>query len=119
MELISRAAVLDALERYKDDSAFASVVVDCMDIIGQLPTVEPGEDEWCQDCKEYDTEKHCCPRFNRVIRETVTEVRAEQKTGKWVNNRNGTYECSECGCRHGRSNFCPNCGARMGDKDDA
>lgn len=25
-------------------------------------------DEWCTDCKEYDTERHCCPRFNRVIR---------------------------------------------------
>ena len=25
-------------------------------------------DEWCTDCKEYDTEKKCCPRFNRVIR---------------------------------------------------
>lgn len=25
-------------------------------------------DEWCDDCKEYDTEKKCCPRFNRVIR---------------------------------------------------
>ena len=25
-------------------------------------------DEWCDDCKEYDTEKKCCPRFNKVIR---------------------------------------------------
>lgn len=29
--------------------------------------------EWCKDCKEYDTEKHCCPRFNQVIRRTMSE----------------------------------------------
>lgn len=30
-------------------------------------------DEWCTDCKEYDQEKHCCPRWNRVIRQTLSE----------------------------------------------
>lgn len=29
--------------------------------------------EWCTGCKEYDTEKHCCPRFNNVIRHTLNE----------------------------------------------
>ena len=29
--------------------------------------------EWCTDCKEYDTEKHCCPRFNKVIRHTMND----------------------------------------------
>ena len=37
--------------------------------------IEPDLDEWCEDCKEYDRERHCCPRFNRVIRETVDEVK--------------------------------------------
>lgn len=46
------------------------------------------------------------------IRE-ILESEPEWKAGKWVNNTNGTYECSECGCKHGRSNFCPNCGAEM------
>lgn len=31
--------------------------------------------EWCVGCKEYDSEKHCCPRFNRVILETVQEMK--------------------------------------------
>ena len=31
-------------------------------------------DEWCSSCKEYDSEKHCCPRFNKVIRATVQEM---------------------------------------------
>lgn len=46
-----------------------------------LPSVrlEYKLDEWCTDCKEYDHERHCCPRFNRVIRETLEEIQAEQK----------------------------------------
>lgn len=32
------------------------------------------EDKWCTDCKEYDTEKHCCPRFNKVIRQALVET---------------------------------------------
>ena len=37
-------------------------------------------DEWCTDCKEYDTEKNCCPRFNRVIREAMKRVPHEDGT---------------------------------------
>lgn len=46
-----------------------------------LPPAQPDLDEWCTDCKEYDQEKHCCPRFNRVIRETLKEAEAEQR---WI-----------------------------------
>ena len=35
-------------------------------------------DEWCTDCSEYDSERHCCPRFNRVIREAVEEAKKER-----------------------------------------
>ena len=34
-------------------------------------------DEWCTDCAEYDHERHCCPRWNRVIRETLKDARPE------------------------------------------
>ena len=40
-------------------------------------------DEWCHDCKEYDQDKHCCPRFNKVIRNTVKEIK-QSKTGYWI-----------------------------------
>ena len=40
-----------------------------------ISEAEPELDEWCTDCKEYDQKRHCCPRFRRVIRETVEEVR--------------------------------------------
>lgn len=31
------------------------------------------EFEWCTGCKEYDHEKHCCPRWNKVIRDTLND----------------------------------------------
>jgi len=37
-------------------------------------------DEWCTDCKEYDKEKHCCPRFTKVIRETLKEIKEKETT---------------------------------------
>lgn len=40
-------------------------------------------DEWCDDCKEYDQQNHSCPRFNRVIRTTLDDVRKQAyKHGK-------------------------------------
>lgn len=33
------------------------------------------EFEWCHDCKEYDAERHCCPRWTKVIRNTVEELK--------------------------------------------
>ena len=62
MELINKAAALDALERYKDVSAFACVVVDCMDIVEDMPTVDAVEVVRCEDCKYFDSEDDCgCP----------------------------------------------------------
>ena len=39
----------------------------------QEPCYNP--DEWCHDCSEYDHDKHCCPRFNKVIRNTAEEMK--------------------------------------------
>lgn len=44
-------------------------------MIKNLPSAQQDTDEWCTDCKEYDHERHCCPRWNRVIRETLREAR--------------------------------------------
>lgn len=55
--------------------------------IKALPSAEEmAFNEWCTDCKEYDHENHCCPRFNRVIRETVEEVKEahEEMRGRWI-----------------------------------
>lgn len=47
----------------------------------------------------------------------------KQKKGKWLNNYQPGYKCSECGgyleidCGDVEMNFCPNCGADMRGED--
>lgn len=36
-----------------------------------------------------------------------------RKKGHWINEHNGTFECDNCGCKHIKSNYCPDCGAYM------
>ncbi len=114
---------------------------DCQKCIERhLPPAQPDSDEWCHDCKEYDTEKHCCPRFNRVIRTAVQEadetriqkayelgkLDAQLKTGRWIYTPGMNEQCSACGQYFPLSYFkdrpfdvkyCPHCGARMEDKE--
>ena len=83
--------------------------------------------EWCTDCKEYDKEKHCCPRFNRVIEETVAEMKSEgwQKVrhGHWEKRWNTWFKCElpTCSvCGNGeifKTDYCPECGAKMVNED--
>ena len=48
--------------------------------IEALPSAQPEQnlDEWCDSCKEYDKEKHSCPRWNKVIKNTVDELKSAQ-----------------------------------------
>lgn len=84
--------------------------------VQDAPAEHPELHEWCTDCKEYDTEKHCCPRYNRVIREALTEA---QKTGKWIKHPKSLWpiaRCSECKaiCVYAdTAKYCPVCGAKM------
>ena len=82
-----------------------------------------GLDEWCTDCKEYDQEKHCCHRWNRVIKYVVDEVREkyDERTAKvkHLERRSETsmsWEgiCTNCGSytMH-EMNYCFHCGARL------
>ena len=61
---------------------------------------EPHYDEWCTDCKEYDKERHCCPRWNKVIRQALADAQPK-RTGKWIKITKGAmrekYMCSICG----------------------
>lgn len=70
-----------------------------MSIVGQIaydmaiealrqPSVQPDTDEWCHDCKEYDQEHHCCPRWNRVIKTTLEEAQPDKAYEKgWEEGR--------------------------------
>ena len=63
-----------------------------------LPSVQPKPhyDEWCDDCKEYDKERHCCPRWNRVIRQTLKDAQPEQR---WI-------PCGKCIHADGKHRRC-------------
>ena len=50
--------------------------------------------KWCETCKEYDQEKHCCHRWSKVIRDTVEEMKQEPDLDKIrveIEQRLGTH----------------------------
>ena len=89
-DLISRQAAIDALKMHeielpiytpRETDVFWDDAIDCcVSEIEALPSAQPDLDEWCVDCKEYDKEKHHCPRFNRVIREALNDAKPKQYT---------------------------------------
>ena len=46
----------------------------------ELPSAQPEQtnswyiNSWCNNCKEYDKENKCCPRYNRVIKQTLDDA---------------------------------------------
>lgn len=78
-ELVTKGAAYDALANLDQYAELG----ECLDAIKGLPSTQPQLDEWCDTCKEYDQERHCCPRFNRVIRTTLDDVKRDAyKHGK-------------------------------------
>ena len=76
-DLISRQEVIKLLdEAWVDGHEYQGWL---HDEVNRLPSAqpEPHYDEWCTDCKEYDHERYCCPRWNRVIRETLKGAQPE------------------------------------------
>ena len=85
MRLIDADALFEALVTgdIRETHQFCYPCKKVLEAIDAQPTVEPQLDEWCDDCAEYDKERHCCPRFNRVIRTTLDDVRKDAyKLGK-------------------------------------
>lgn len=52
-----------------------------IDVLAELPSAHPELNEWCHDCKEYDAEKGCCPRWGQVIRTALEDAKLEQR---WI-----------------------------------
>jgi hypothetical protein len=75
-------------------------------------------DEWCKTCKEYNHDKHCCPRYNKVIRNAVEEMK-QPKVGHWISYwdeeaRCYVYKCPECGNKQPfDTKCCWECGTRL------
>lgn len=68
--------------------------------IAALEKQEKAFGEWCTDCKEYDHNRHCCPRFSKVIRGTLDEV--EQQ--RWIPVTERLPE-KDCKCRVTEGDF--------------
>ena len=85
----------------------------------------------CGDCEAYNKEKYHCPKFCKVIKETVKEIEENHNKGKWEMTYKGkrkdvntglmisayNCKCSVCGWETGnqgtRFSYCPKCGAKM------
>lgn len=124
-DAVSREAVSEWLKQYGQDVLHGKYKFSLMYIwknLMDLPSVQPEKFEWCHDCKEYDQTQHYCPRWTKVIRRTVEELKAQSKTGKWIYDGD-CYICNKCKSAFNwwadsqTSNYCPNCGARMKEGD--
>ena len=107
-------------------------VKECMEIVKQEEEQYEECYKDCGQCEAYDKEKHHCPKFCKVIKETVKEIEENHNIkGKWEMTYKGmkkdvntglmisayNCKCSVCGWETGnqgtRFNYCPNCGAKM------
>lgn len=83
LDCISRQDAIDALCSECQGNCIPCDSFPCGEVeaIQRVPSAQPDLDEWCTDCSEYDHERHCCPRWNRVIREAVKEA---QHKPQWI-----------------------------------
>jgi hypothetical protein len=101
MTLKEQIMKLQTYKMYEGENAVYVERDDVLKALEQQSCYNP--DEWCHDCSEYDQEKHCCPRFNRVIRNTVEEMK-QPKMGHWISCNERLPEICEKDC-HGNITF--------------
>ena len=87
--------IIEKLEEVAYVSEDVNSFVDLEDAI-EIVKQEAGQYEecykYCRDCEAYNKEKHHCPKFCKVIKETVKEIE---------DNHNGWIPCSGCiDCKH-------------------
>ena len=127
-DLIERQVIINKLESWLKADGYSEGELNMLKAVlfelQCMPSAQPGLNEWCTDCKEYNKEKHHCPRFNRVIREALKDAKPEHKPGHWetyiISMLDGEgCKCSECGFEGVPYwDFCPNCGADMRGKQN-
>lgn len=96
---IDKQKVVDEIARwtgYLDDDMIQRIQMG----LKRLPSAEEESFEWCDACKEYDQEKHCCHRWTKVIRNTVEELRVVRckdcKYAEYMDDVQSLW-CTECG----------------------
>lgn len=68
----------------------------------QMPSAQPEQtnswyiNSWCIDCKEYDTENKCCPRYNRVIKQTLDDAYRHGETEAEARFYAEIVRCKDC-----------------------
>lgn len=80
-DIISRKAAYDLIMGQPPEAHYPSWYAEQ---IKNMPPAHPEEFEWCDGCKEYDQEKHCCHRWSKVIRNTVTEMKDAWPDQHWI-----------------------------------
>lgn len=94
-DVISRESIKQKLQKHHDffvnayggfsnlpqnDKSRVDEITNCIAMVVNEPSVTPQEPksfEWCDTCKEYDQENHCCHRWTKVIKNTVEEMKQE------------------------------------------
>ena len=105
--LLNIQDVVKAVDRHTFDTADGLCLDDDITcILEEVPYIESDYrfNEWCDTCKEYDQEKHCCHRFNQVIRKTAEEV-FENLTEDAVSRQKAKEACCKALCHPGAA--CP------------
>jgi hypothetical protein len=132
-DAISRKWLKTAIHNFYHGLKHTPTEEDIQAYIDVAPSEQPkyNTSEWCHDCKEYDHEKHCCPRYNKVIRNAVKEIK-QAKVGHWIYDKSiENWKCSECKLipkiigyvgsadfMRKEFKFCNHCGAKMEEVEE-
>lgn len=83
-DLIDRQTAIDTLDKHLRTTdvpvSYPGIISALTEWLNELPSAQPEQtnscytNSWCIDCKEYDTENKCCPRYNRVIQQTLDDA---------------------------------------------
>lgn len=98
-DTISRQVAIDAFYKYPN---MYWTTLDVLAKIDALPPAQPEHtnswciNSWCIDCKEYDTENKCCPRYNRVIKQTLDDAYRHGETEAEARYHDEIVRCEDC-----------------------
>ena len=111
------ADILEGLVGYLEDEQGTDYDKALQMAVEALKTVKEHEEtfEWCTDCKEYDQEHHCCHRWTKCIRNTLSEWEQENEIVRCMDcihmhaigeSLDRYYVCDFMGAMHEVNGYC-------------